>query len=723
MALNFPDSPSLNDLYTDSTTGFTYQWDGEVWKSAVLSNPDRVKELGNISTSFDGIETQFSLTVSGASVTPVNAQQLIINLGGVIQNAGTDYTVSGSNITFTTPPGSGLSFTGLFVGSAISLNSLSTYAVEPQDLTTGGPSWNTSGDVAISGVATVSNTGSATTALYVDGGARITGILTVGSSSVKIDGDNSIINVGTGLTINSSGITAGFITATSYYGDGSNLTGVGLGSTSSVNTTGIITASYFYGSGIGITNAGPLGRIAAISYSPGIGQTNVGLTTNIVITFNKPLLSAGGTITLRTDSDTGAIIESFDVGTSSSISISGGVLTVNPTSDLVGLTTYFVVVPEGTFKDKLNTSTNAGITTYSFTTVQINYELWAWGSNSQGQLAQNDRIDYSSPIQIPGTQWSKVSTGFFYTSSIKTDGTLWAWANNNNGELGQNNLTYYSSPVQIPGTQWSLTAAGYDHNTALKSDGTLWTWGRNFAGQIGQNNRTYYSSPVQIPGTQWSFVKGEANFTAAVKTDGTFWTWGSNYFGNLGLNQGTNNDRSSPTQLPGTQWTNKIAFGFAGPSLAIKSDGTLWAWGYGGNGNLAQNNRTDYSSPVQIPGTQWDLIESSNYTGIAIKTDKTLWIWGYNSQGQLGLNDRIDYSSPVQIPGTQWRSIHGGFVSGYNAFATKTDGTLWAWGRNQNGRLGLNDAIDRSSPTQVPGTQWTILVDTDTGHTLVIKQT
>ena len=725
MAINFPDSPSLNDLYTDSTTGFTYQWDGEVWKSAVLSNPDRVKELGNISALFDGIETEFALTISGASVTPTNAQQLIINLGGVIQNAGTDYTVSGSNITFTTPPGSGLSFTGLFVGSAISLNSLSTYAVEPEDLTTGGPSWNTSGDVAISGVATVSNTGSATTALYVDGGARITGILTVGSSSVRIDGDNNTINVGTGLTINSTGITAGFITATTYYGDGSNLDNVGLGSTSSINTSGIITASYFYGSGIGITNAGPLGRIAAISYSPGIGETNVGLTTNIVITFNKPLLSAGGTITLRTDSDTGTIIESFDVGTSSSISISGGVLTVNPTSDLVELTTYFVVVPEGTFKDKLNTSTNAGITTYSFTSQQLNFELYVWGSNAYGHLGLNNRTPYSSPIQIPGTQWSRSTHTYKTTIATKTDGTLWAWGTNNFGQIGQNSLIQYSSPVQIPGTQWNNISALDDAFYSTKTDGTLWSWGINNLGGLGQNDNAHRSSPVQIAGTQWNYLASSSygSVASATKTDNTLWIWGSNFYGPLGQNNTT--EYSSPTQVPGTQWNTVTTNRYQ--TIATKTDGTLWSWGLNEGGQLGDNSRTYRSSPVQIPGTQWSFaIVNSYISAYATKTDGTLWAWGYNAFGELGHNNRTAYSSPVQIPGTEWDITESGLAQRYVAgLARKTDGTLWSWGYDYFGAGGVNNGGNTSisSPVQIAGTQWTKLQRGSVYSTSAIKQT
>jgi len=719
MALNFPDSPSLNDLYTDPTTGFTYQWNGEVWKSAVLSNPDSIKELTDISSSFNGITTSFSLAISGNSVTPTNAQQLIINLGGVIQNAGNDYTVSGSTLYFTTPPSSGLTFTGIFVGSALALNTVSSYAVEPQDLTTGGPSWNTSGDVRISGVGTVSNTGSATTALYVAGGARITGILTVGSSSVTINGVTDRISVGTGLTISSSGITAGVITATTFYGDGSNLTGVGVGSTANINTTGIITASYFYGSGIGITNAGPLGRITPISYSPAIGATNQSPDVSVVITFNKPLVAAAGTITIRSGSASGSIVESFDVQTSPLLSISGGVLTINPTDSTIGTgTTYFVVVPENAYKDILGSSGNVGITTYSFTTATQFLQLFSTGQNHTGQLGQNDRTYRSSPIQIPGIQWSRISSGADFGFGIKTDGTLWAWGNNQSSRLGQNSTTQYSSPRQIPGTQWSEVGGAYNIGIAKKTDNTLWVWGQNNRGNLGQNDITYYSSPRQIPGTQWNTFSSCYFTIFATKTDGTLWSWGSNQYGELGINL-SGQYRSSPTQIPGTQWGSLGGGGYH--MSATKTDGTLWAWGYNGNGNLGLNDTANRLSPVQVPGTQWNNTVSVNYVGMFTRSNGTLWSCGYNNFGALGQNDRTQYSSPRQIPGTQWDiSLVDGSSSAFHTIAKKTDGTLWMWGQGSTGQLIQNSPIDLSSPVQVPGTQWTRAA-TGYRHSFVMK--
>ena len=332
-------------------------------------------------------------------------------------------------------------------------------------------------------------------------------------------------------------------------------------------------------------------------------------------------------------------------------------------------------------------------------------ELWVWGNNEEGGLGLNSITFYSSPVQLPGN-WQDVSLnqaagGDF--NAAKKDDKWWVFGLNDYGQLGLNNRTNYSSPVQLPGTTWSQVMACTTHSLALKTDGTLWSWGKNERGQLGQNggNNAHLSSPTQIPGTTWSklFVGGNLD-AAALKTDGTLWTWGGNFQGQLG--DGTSVYRSSPVQCPGTTWswvaTNSAYM------VASKTDNTLWAWGTGYHGEHAQNNRTYYSSPRQIPGTNWATGEYSVAVAapgqaMAIKTDGTLWGWGRNLDGGLARDPNYMYSSPVQIPGTTWSKVYG-------IAAKKTDGTLWAWGTNTHGQLGQNNLTQYSSPVQIPGTDW-----------------
>ena len=332
---------------------------------------------------------------------------------------------------------------------------------------------------------------------------------------------------------------------------------------------------------------------------------------------------------------------------------------------------------------------------------QGNGELWAWGLNNYGMLGQNNRTDYSSPVQIPGTTWSRVLRGSNSQSgAINTSGELWVWGWNQYGQLAQNSRTQYSSPVQVPGS-WTYGATNMRGIAAVNTSGELWIWGDNEYGQLGQGNQTKYSSPVQVPGTTWVDVAAGKGQVKATKTDGTLWVWGYNHRGQLGVNDTTN--YSSPKQVPGTTWTlsNNTTTGQQA-SRMLKTDGTMWSWGY--NGGLGLNDGVKYSSPVQIHGggTDWSNIGGSSYQAIAVKTDGTLWMWGTNGPGALGQNDRTSRSSPIQVGSDNTWAV-GVIPNSGMTLAAKIDGTLWGWGNNDYGQLGQNSNIKYSSPVQIPG--------------------
>ena len=349
--------------------------------------------------------------------------------------------------------------------------------------------------------------------------------------------------------------------------------------------------------------------------------------------------------------------------------------------------------------------------------------LYSWGVNCTGSLGLNQAhgIKISSPTQIPG-DWGEGSnfTGRGCEFIIrKGDGTLWVWGQNDKGQLGKRNLTKYSSPVQIygGGTTWSSTGSSfYNANAAIKEDGTLWIMGDDANGQLGQENNIRYSSPTQIPGTSWKSIDGGDGWFLATRTDGTLWAWGENAQGQLGQNNKT--QRSSPKQIPGSTWDQVAAA--RDSAFARKTDGTLWSWGENPTGCLGQNNHTEYSSPRQI-GSDTTWANLPKYGGgaaifLATKTDGTLWaMGGAGDHGMLGQNavgDSNSRSSPVQIPGTTWSTTIRPCMSSNVAGCIRTDGTAWVWGGNSGdfgGFLGLNDVVDRSSPTQIPGTNWTEL--------------
>ena len=235
-------------------------------------------------------------------------------------------------------------------------------------------------------------------------------------------------------------------------------------------------------------------------------------------------------------------------------------------------------------------------------------------------------------------------------AKYEASGKLWMWGGNTEGQLGQNTTTACSSPIQVgTDTTWTKIASfGYNKTFAMKDDATLWAWGKNEQGQLGTKDVVHRSSPTQIPGTGWQMTRdtffGSPFVTQAIKTDGSMWIWGWNSNGELGLPRVAPywyamKDESSPVQLPGT-WTK------AQMSSGLKSDGSLWMWGDNFYGTLGQNlsafgspqAQEAASSPCQIPGDWKDFSRSIEQQGFCsgIKTDGTLWTWGKNQYGQSG---------------------------------------------------------------------------------------
>lgn len=353
--------------------------------------------------------------------------------------------------------------------------------------------------------------------------------------------------------------------------------------------------------------------------------------------------------------------------------------------------------------------------------------LYGWGQNVYTQLGlgPGSGTYYSSPKQVGAlTTWSglpgKTTGGQYHSAAILDDGTLWSWGYSSSGQLGQGEApgTYVSSPVQVGAlNDWNTVDSFWRSTMAVKTDGTLWGWGLNNFGQLGfAGNR---SSPVQVGAlTNWLEVSCGKYFAAAVKTDGTLWAWGTNGTGELGLGNTTN--YNSPKQVGAlTSWlTLACGYNFM---AAIRTDGTLWTWGYNGLGMLGLGDTTNRSSPVQVGAlTTWLNVSCSMYHMAAVMTDGSLWTWGYNNVGQLGLGDTTSRSSPVQVGAlyTWSRAFAAPKTNDGWTAAIKTDGTIWTWGRNNFGQLGLGDTTNRSSPVQVGALTTWKTISGGLGHAL-----
>lgn len=330
--------------------------------------------------------------------------------------------------------------------------------------------------------------------------------------------------------------------------------------------------------------------------------------------------------------------------------------------------------------------------------------LWAWGEGAGGVLGTNNTTSRSSPVQTiaGGSDWKSVhGNSSDSVCGVKKDGTMWLWGNNRSGKLGTNDIVARSSPVQIIG-DWEQGATNYANSGGVRKNGQLWIWGRNNVGQLGTNDTVDQSSPVQTitGGSNWKQLAIGYQHAVAIKTDGTLWNWGSNNRGQLG--DSTNANRSSPVQTIalGSNW-KQCSAGLE-HTAAIKNDGTLWLWGRNTNGQLGDGTTTNRSSPVQTiaGGNNWKLVNCGDYHTAAIKTDGTLWLWGAGGQGRLGHGTTQSRSSPVQTiaGGNDWYLVSCGI---YHTAAIKKNGSLWTWGSNSSGQLGDGTRTNRSSPIQV----------------------
>jgi alpha-tubulin suppressor-like RCC1 family protein len=346
----------------------------------------------------------------------------------------------------------------------------------------------------------------------------------------------------------------------------------------------------------------------------------------------------------------------------------------------------------------------------------VGAKLFTWGRNELGVGMRGTTSNISSPEQVGSlTDWAVFTTSSKYNSfAIKTNGTMWGCGDNTFGGVGNSaSGANVSSPVQIgSATNWvtlgQSNSAGFGgHGAAVNSDGKAYCWGKGQFGRLGLGNTTAYSSPAQLGSlTDWSRILKLQQTTMAVKSDGTLWALGGkNQHGQCAT--GDTTERSSPVQVGSlTDWLNaEFAIGQE-VMLVVKTDGTLWAWGQNDQGQMGQGNTTSLSSPTQIGSkTDWKHpFTAYGKSNFAVNTSGKLYAWGKNNLGFLGLGNTTAYSSPVQVGSlTDWED--GGCF--YTPQAVKSDHTVWTWGPGDTGWRGTGSTATTSSPEQVGSlTSW-----------------
>lgn len=340
---------------------------------------------------------------------------------------------------------------------------------------------------------------------------------------------------------------------------------------------------------------------------------------------------------------------------------------------------------------------------------------WSWGRNFNGQLGDGTLTDRLSGVSVSGLSGIRAMVGGRqHTLALQNNGTAWAWGYNFDGELGNGTFTQSTVPVRVSGlTGLTTLAAGSNHSLGLKDDGTVWAWGYNFYGQLGNGTSVDSGIPIQVTAlSDMTALAAGANHSMALKSGGTVWTWGYNYYGQLGIGtSGSGTNTSVPVQVPGLSEVMTVAAGYY-HSVALKADGTVWAWGYNYNGQLGDGTTTLRPSPVQVPGLSNITAIAAGYAGsLALATDQTVWSWGWNGT-------QNENHSPVQVPGlTGITRIAAGYLF---ALALKADGTVMAWGHNGHGQLGDGTTTDRELPVAVTGLGYTGFIGTGDDHGLAV---
>jgi alpha-tubulin suppressor-like RCC1 family protein len=328
-------------------------------------------------------------------------------------------------------------------------------------------------------------------------------------------------------------------------------------------------------------------------------------------------------------------------------------------------------------------------------------DLYCWGSNRVGQLGTGGSST-TSPAKVMGGGWGEGTAAQEHTCVVKIGGTRACWGWNGNAQLGLGVAENQAQRTPIVPTtgdlEWTTLASGWFHTCGLTKTRGLACWGLNQGGASGQAVAVErVLTPTLVDGAEdWSAIAAGGFHSCGLKSDGTLWCWGLNESGELGL--GDSADRTTPTQTGcpnGSclgEWTAIGAGSFH--TCAIRADGELWCWGGGLNGQLGVGplSTEDSAVPLRVEFGQWRTISGGASHSCGLQSDGSLWCWGKNESGQLGLGDtepRLEPAS-VLVPGkNEWIRVSAGRD---HTCAIRSDRSLWCWGKNENGQLGLGRA-------------------------------
>ncbi|HYO72402.1 MAG TPA: RCC1 repeat-containing protein [Archangium sp.] len=327
--------------------------------------------------------------------------------------------------------------------------------------------------------------------------------------------------------------------------------------------------------------------------------------------------------------------------------------------------------------------------------------VWGWGDNRFAQLSPWLPELQATPSQVMDLpKVVALATGVVHVLAVAEDGTVWGWGDNNDGQYGP--MLPTASPVQVEGLSGMVAVTtGNSFSLALREDGTVWGLGRNSSGQLGwPPDFGIHTTPRQVPDLAGvrALAAGAAH-TLALREDGSVWAWGDNWNGQLGVETSVQ-ARHTPAPVPGL--TDVVAIS-AGQdfSLALRGDGTLWSWGDNSRAQLGDGTLVSRYTPAPVPGLT-DVVRLMTTTygpSLVVRRDGTVWGFGHNAMGVLAHTHQQFYTTPVQLPALAGvKGLSAGYEAGY---ALLEDGTVRAWGSNAYDQIGDGVSSIHLTPAQV----------------------
>jgi alpha-tubulin suppressor-like RCC1 family protein len=332
----------------------------------------------------------------------------------------------------------------------------------------------------------------------------------------------------------------------------------------------------------------------------------------------------------------------------------------------------------------------------------------AWGANTRGELGDGTQTQRLEAVPVPGlTDVVSVAAGSYYSVALRSDGTVWTWGGNHFGQLGLGASPDVSTPQQVPDlSDITAIAAGEGHVVALHADGTVSTWGLNDARQLGNATAAAPGlSPAAVVGlTGVVAVTAGSRHTSVLTQDGSVRTWGgTGLTGSAAAVPVQNRKLPYPVVPPADADVAQLAAGY-GHVLALTEAGRVLAWGSGGRGQLGNGGPSGSATPRLVAGLESiQQVATSQYdASFALGADGTLLAWGGNDNGELGDGSTTSRSTPVVVTGLA-RPATAVAAGGFHVLALLDDGTVASWGANYAGQLGDGSTVATSSPNPVPG--------------------